>query len=361
MEHSPGYQTFYVFLINDVIENLIKLKLDVPKYLIDIQKALISSCTYFIQPNLTHIQFGDTKGGTKPIDDFKVQLDRFKRLMNDSNGFQELDYVLSKGSIGTTPKNTDIVYKDGGYAIFRDGWYDTMNFENQIMAAFKANNFSWTHYHRDDTTFSIFGYGREIVVDAGHYNFNRKDSLTFYQYSAYAHNVLLIDDENFRPSKKNFGRSKIIDYEIGDSTSWVKASHPHYKGFKIKNQTRTFIFKKPNKFVVTDNLDSKNQHEYKQIIHFHPDYIVMKQLDAYSCLISTKKTNDPEVIVRSDNPCTFNVSRGILNKDKIQGWYFPDANVVNDCIALEVIFKDQSPGTKTFTTEIEIIAPTKLN
>ena len=324
LEHSPGYQSYYINLLNSTIKEFINSGVEVPDYLIQTQEKMILALTHLSQPNLTYPQFGVTDN--KSIKGTYNLLQEFKSLNISKVDFSTVEYVLSQGKKGSPPEKLDEVYEDAGFASFRFRWSDSLSFSNDITAHYACNFHSWTHYHRSEGNFEIYGYGTEIIVDAGHYNFDKKNPYTYYSYQAPAHNVLLVNNTNYRPHAKYFGDSKIVDMFKNGELSYVKSVHPHFKKIGINQVFRYFGKKQKKYFFLIDSLYSKDTtNSYQQLFHFAPQFDQIDTLNRHFVIVSSSKTNQPKLILYFAHEVKqFDIVNG--DSKNIQGWYFPEAN-----------------------------------
>ena len=150
LEHSPGYQIFYISLINKVIEKLIEKKLKIPDFLIHSQDKLFLASIYFLQGNGTLVQFGDT-GNAYVLGGLKNLLDKYTSFGVSSADFSSMMYFLTKGNKGDPPKERVKIFENAGYATFINEWKP--KFKDNVFGHFSCNFHSWTHYHRAEGTF----------------------------------------------------------------------------------------------------------------------------------------------------------------------------------------------------------------
>ena len=306
IENSPSYHMLYkqIGAIEDIYNNIGK---DFPKKLLIIQKKASFNLKYMIQPNNTFAQFGDTKNT------------KVTKSYDNTNKFLK-----------------DIVYKKSGYAYFRN--------KDFVHLSFTCNNLSSIHYHKDELSFSLFGYGSEIIVDSGLYNYNYSDPLNKYRYSAFGHNVLIVDNKDYKVKSFN-GSSQIIDFNIVDDYSWVKGTHTNYKYLGVNKQFRTIIYYKPNSIFIIDSINTNKSNNLKQLFHFHPDFDLIKQLKDGSFLIQSSLENKPKLLIKPFSQIyNFKIKKGVNSRNEVQGWYFPSVNKIIANNVLEILYEKNIPG-----------------
>lgn len=118
------------------------------------------------------------------------------------------------------------------------------------------------HYHRDEATFELYGYGTELVVDTGKHNHDYEDPRTIYQYSVEGHNIVVVDESTY---ERQPGRPRIH----GHGDGWVQAIPDNYTARGV-DQVRSFAYARPETFVVIDHMTASERHRYDQHVHIAP-------------------------------------------------------------------------------------------
>lgn len=365
VENSPDYH----FMMTDFLYQILLVfeETGVDAQHCDELRELFSRAyegiAWFLQPNGTFVQFGDTSNASERainlIFDFDKRYDSLAALCPQ---IDQVIFAATGGKQGSKPDVSDRVFPDSGYAVFRDRWHESDSHSDMIVGHLTSSNRSIVHYHEDELSFSLYGYGTEIIVDAGLYNYegNRyTPPLNRYRYSTFSHNVLVIDGEGYDSARngKVDGSSAIVDHEIGVDRSWVRATHGHYARLGVLNQFRTFVHEKPNRFLVYDEFVSESPHQLMRLLHFHPAFSVFERVSDHEMLVSSTDRKQPRVIVSFHEPVDrVEVTRGVLG-EKIQGWHFPRYNAKDACSVME-IHSRSDPGKVRVGMTI-IILPTR--
>jgi hypothetical protein len=358
LEHSPGYQNFYLKLLLDVVESFLNSDLEVPEYLINSVDNMFMAIPYLLQPNKTYPQFGDTPNSQI------YNKDMLENYINLNITDADLAYLIEffKNSTSSEEYFQKIKIFDGaGYAAFRSNW-STAEPEKDIMAHFSCNFFSWTHYHRSENTFELYGYGTEIIVDAGHHNFNRNDPYTSFSYQSYAHNVLLVNNQNYKPNEKYFGASKIDDHFINnEGLSWVKGNHPHYRHLNIEKVYRYFGMDDQSLFYLKDSLSSPNsKYTYQQLFTLRPEFENVEKLENDLILASSNNSNFPGLAIYPFiSNFTLSIKNGI-NKEQIMGWYFERKNHKSPTNTIVLDYRDLGHNVE-LPVIMEVIPPSEVH
>jgi hypothetical protein len=169
--------------------------------------------------------------------------------------------VISRGAAGSPPRGLDQVYELAGYAAFRSGWD-----RDAITGHFSCNHLGAAHYHRDETTFELYGHGAELVVDAGKFDYDHDGANWKYQTDVYAHNVLIVDGASYYPPEG----PHIVAHGGDDTTVWVQGTHAGYRDRGVSSQVRTFAYARPDSFAIIDSVRAGGHHDYAQHFHLAP-------------------------------------------------------------------------------------------
>lgn len=365
MENSPDYH----FMMTDFLYQILLVfeETGVDAEHCDELRELFSRAyegiAWFLQPNGTFVQFGDTSNAVERIVNLIFDFDnRYDSLAALCPQIDQVVFAVTAGKTGRQPDVSDRVFPDSGYAVFRDRWHERDSYSDMIVGHMTCNNRSIVHYHEDELSFSLYGYGTEIILDAGLYNYEGSrfsPPLNRYRYSTFSHNVMVVDGEGYDSARngKMDASSAIVDYEIGADRSWVRATHGHYARLGVLNQFRTFVHEKPNRFLVYDEFVSKSEHQLMRLLHFHPVFSVFERVSDHEMLVSSTDPNQPTVIVSfHESVDRVEVKRGVLDEE-IQGWHFPRYNAKDACSVME-IHSRSDPGKVRVGMTITIL-PTR--
>jgi hypothetical protein len=315
VENSPAYHLLFTEITLEVIGLMLEAGLPVDSSLLEAPPRMAGVLARLLQPNLTFAQLGDTENLL--VGDQCISLvERIRDANSSGPGADELEWVVTRGVAGTTPSELDTVYSESGYAVFRDSWESGAE---AIAAHFTCRRLSRVHYHPDETGFTLYGFGRELIVDPGLLSYQRSDQLTLYSRSVRAHNVLVVDDLDHEAK----GESQIEDYGLSDSLSWVRGSHSHYRDIGISRLARTFAHSKPNVFLVVDHLESEASHQLTQRLQLHPELTLLERPSPNLLVLGAPGPGEPTLLVTTLPGATIELRRGERSDDGIYGWWFP--------------------------------------
>lgn len=190
--------------------------------------------------------------------------------------------------------------------------------------AIKSGHMIETHRHKDDLSYLWSESGIDIVVDAGKYAYI-KDKYRTYIKSAKAHNTL-----SFKKHYTSKGVKKEKEYDfIADN------SLPHYKKTsygislkfekKLENSEITLIrniYFCPGSWLVISNsiIGSDDSIEYKDYVHFSPEYIWSTSSYIDRNYYLSNKSGDIYVNIASKDYLNTAISEGGESKTMINGF-----------------------------------------
>lgn len=238
-ENSPEYHVLNMNLFLDFI-SIIENFSDHPNQ--QYVKTYEKMKTYLVQvlkPDLTYPFQGDTYPSGKPF--------QFSEKYPDSR----FDYLESKGIKGNRPKETDIVFKEAGYAILRDKWREEGEFEKMTYINFISGNPSRVHKHSDNLSFFLYANGEDLLIDPGNWGYSKNDTVSYLR-STMAHNTFLINNLNIK--KFPVGSSKIIENKLEENYSLIRGV---FSPNPYQIYYRTLLYIKPNILILDDQVFSE--------------------------------------------------------------------------------------------------------
>ncbi|WP_171016674.1 alginate lyase family protein [Pseudalkalibacillus caeni] len=257
-EHSPDYVYilidrliyFYMFLKNHGIEDNQELKERI--------EGILHFFQYVLQPD----------GSIPPIGDSEARQVNLQHHYDIGlYGLKALEQFLEKRFRErykvTLPLEN--VFPEGGYAVFRNKWpYDV----NTVQMLFSASFHSRVHKHHDDLSFTLFGSGHPLLIDAGKYNYDYESPERKFVVSNKAHNTVTVDEANTDISRLNIGKSGLSTYGLHNDVSYAAGFHCLYPGVSHR---RIFIYLKPWDIIIFDDVRGyKDDHLFDQYFHLHP-------------------------------------------------------------------------------------------
>lgn len=328
-EHSPSYNQLIASSIN-AYANYFEKRGDISfeNYLRGLYMLMSDYATYVIKPDGTLPKIGDTFEKDRPNTSLWLENEQYQ-------------YAASGGVKGTTPVKQDVVYPDGGYAIFRDGWSSKANTYVHITAAYHTDY----HKHSDDLSVYIYHDG-DVVTEAGPNGYDYHSPFTEYAYSSFAHNTLIVDNNGLPRVDGKYNKTRIIDYQLTKNSPSVTGKNDRYDGV---SHTRNLIYEKElNEIIVSDTIASNQSHNYKLLWHLAKDVKPIIQGNLVKLYRDDKEIM--EVELSSNQPLSISAVRG--QENPVLGWYFNDVNSYDPTYVITV---DTNSKNANITTKFKLI------
>ncbi|WP_404347892.1 heparinase II/III family protein [Sutcliffiella horikoshii] len=328
-EHSPSYHMLVASNIKKLALWLGDLDNNIAKDFMVIYNKSEDFAINIIRPDGTFPPTCDTESKL-------VKSSSYKNLYS-SQGYE---YAVYSGKKGTAPNETDKVFKNSGYAIFRDDW---LKKEKGTYVLFTAAYNADYHKHSDDLNLTIFS-GEEIITEAGPNGYNYKDPFTKYAYSSFAHNTLIVDGAGLPRTDGNYDKVKLIDYSITKSEVEATGVNLRYQGVKHK---RNVNYKKTKQIVtVCDHVLSNDRHKYQFLWHVAPGMNVERKTEnSFEILKEGKRKM--EVSFTSDSSKIKVRTMSGQTKPKVSGWRFPLMETKQPSTTIEITLDGQTIDFKT--------------
>lgn len=336
LEHSPGYHSDIMVRLQSLERQLRTFDIEYELDLDALQSRMARFLGITVQPNGRLAPVGDTR---------PMELESSSAWDHEA-AFPWLEYYLTEGGSGVL-HDTVAVYPDEGYAVIRDFDDGAVPFRESLYLFFTAAANDVTgrrgHKHADDLSFILSYRGYEFVIDAGLYGYER-DRHRDYVVSSRAHNVVLIDGQNF-----SGWDSGIEAFEASSNYTMIRASHRNHPGFE---HTRWIVHLPPTKFLLVDDLrpdlsdpPARRDHTFEQLFHFGAAIAVEADGDdggiTATAALSEGNTDCPQLrITQLHGAVDAHVATG--QRQPMLGWHSPDVGVLEPSPA--VSFTTAGPG-----------------
>jgi hypothetical protein len=226
LEHSSAYQ----FSITNLVSRLADHVQEMPK-LGTLRDALRKTAAWHVTPGGRLVQLGDTDDVPAP----KWAQQAASRLHGINALFE------------------------AGQAFVRDGG---------SYLAVSAGHHSSAHKHADDMGFVLIEGGKVVVGDAGRWGYYEEPD-RLYARSAFAHNVLTVDEQDFRWRESEPYGSGLLAAGEGDGWYAVLTTNPLCKQ-QGTNHRRLLLYRPAELLVIMDAVRAEEQHDYTRRFHFGP-------------------------------------------------------------------------------------------
>jgi len=335
LEQSPSYHWLVLDKLAEVVGFLRANGQTVPQTLTDGVSRAAAVWPYLVRGDNTVPTVGDSD--TVRVNGWRAA------LSSDFRG--PLPAVADSTAPDPRPDGAHFLLSfAAGYAVFTAYNPGTDNPRPDTHALFKCNSFQFAHFHYDALSFTLYGLGRDWIVDSGKYNYEEKTPERRYMRSARAHNGVLVDEADF-----GLNPITLVDYGRNDIGDWVAARHQ----LPQANHTRTFEFVSPTSVWLTDALESTDgkPHTYTQLFHVAPG-LKVEQVGS-SRLQLTAPNGDFCLLDQLAPVGEWHVITG-QKEPYYQGWYSPDFNKLEPIPTL--CFTSVQPSkVLTFATRVSLL------
>lgn len=258
LEHSPSYHEVIAGYVKSVGTTILNFgDEDKASIFLNIYENMATYATHVIKPD-----------GHWPLisDTYEVDNPPYSGIWEDNPEYQ---YAVSSGAVGGKPNETNMVFPEAGYAIFRDSW---SNGVDGTYVFFIASYHTSYHKHSDDLSLWIYSNGEDIINESGPYSYLLTESTTKYAYSSYAHNTLIVDDEGLPRVDEKFEKTYMKEYNLtNEILPQATSVNERYDGVR---QERTVKYDKTDQIIhVEDVIEGKENHNYKFLWHLAPEVI----------------------------------------------------------------------------------------
>jgi Heparinase II/III-like protein/Heparinase II/III N-terminus len=326
-EHSPSYHMLVVSNIRRLIGWMKEIDSNLTTDFQSIYLQAEEFAKYIIRPDGILPQICDTEPK-------EVKKSSYRSLFDSP----EYLFSVTSGQKGKPPRENGKVFKEAGYAVFRDDW---MKKKGTTYVLFTAAYNADYHKHSDDLNLYIYSNG-EVITEAGPNGYNYKDPFTKYAYSSFAHNTLIVDGKGLPRTDGTYDKVYMSDYKISDEENEATGINLRYDGVSHK---RKVSYKSKEQLIVSsDAITSDTEHEYKLLWHTAPD--IKTKVNGNFINLFRKDKKIMEIEIKTSSNFEIKLNSGIV-KPKVQGWYFPKMEDKKPLTTIEVILKGSSINVDT--------------
>lgn len=198
---------------------------------------------------------------------------------------------------------------EAGLAFVRDG---------DSYLAVTAAYHGPAHKHCDDGGFLLVEGGRVVLGDAGRWGYYEDEADRVYARSAAAHNVLLVDWEDFDwRGAEPYGSG--LD-AVGEAEGWcaIGLENPLLERQGVQHR-RVFFYRPGRALVICDRTRSEVEHQYVRHLHFGPGLELEPE---GSHTIAIAGLGAPAMITELSRRTEYSISRGMEESPHL-GWTYP--------------------------------------
>ncbi len=312
-ELAPSYHLYCLSRFQKAFDLAADAHLDIPDAFGNRLESMYEFLMWICKPNGTVPAFSDSKSNSVN-----------RVLLDGANTFDRKDfrYVASGGEEGTAPPETSHILPWSGYAVMRSGWDD-----QALYLCFDGGPLGTNHQHDDKLSFVLSAYGSDFMVDPGPYLYTR-DRWRQYALSTEAHSTILIDGEGQnRLSLERELEALETPEPIWQSNSQFDYTNSIYdSGYGDAEipvpHKRHILFRKPDYWIIVDEVDGEGEHLIESLFHFSPD---VETTTGKNFSVRGKHKQGPSLLVQ---PCPVPGLEAVIiegiEEPSVQGWYLPD-------------------------------------
>ncbi|RWZ59152.1 alginate lyase family protein [Halobacillus fulvus] len=325
-EHSPSYHLLVTSNLKKIIEWFGGIAPDIIQEFSSLYSKTETFSTAMIKPDGYLPSIGDTEA-------VKVLKTGYRSLYTS----EEYLYAVTGGKQGLPPEQTDFVFQDAGYAIFRNDWSKK---EEDTYVLFSAAYHGDYHKHSDDLNVLIYSDGN-LLTDAGPNGYNYKDPFTEYAYSSFAHNTLLVDGKGLPRVDKQEEKVYMDSYHLSPDESSASGVNSRFED--VTHQRTVKYNKIEESILVEDSVESPNRHDYTFLWHLSSDLDIHVRDKIVEAFRDDKKV--AEIEFSSESQLILKHKTGEVEPD-IQGWSFPKMETKEESTVIEVHLNGKSTSCK---------------
>lgn len=355
VEVSVDYSKFLANMAQMIVKHANALNIDLKDYLdeetIHQMKGYALNLMKYTNPIFGGWQHGhDTYYSSKA--------NGYSGVLSFNQDDENLRWYVSNRAQGKEPEKKSYIFDHSKKVVLRSDWT-----ENAVSLQTNANGGNLrSHGQNDDLAVNVFAYGRPLLMESTHLNYQYHESATGWLLSSKAVNAVEINNV----TQKGAYSTDVVDKwgerilasaggvpgeidrsvsELNDMYDFVRSESYGYKNHKYLDDDfimlRDILFVSPKYFIVTDYLEPVNDKEteniYKQYWHSFPKANI-QMLDKSFRTNFQGEANIYVAPVEQSIPITENLLEG----------YWADGWVANT--AKYVRYDKKASGITTFNT-----------
>lgn len=246
----------------------------------------------------------------------------------------DFSFIGSGGSRGEEPEDSSVRFRNAGLYVMRSDWSTKANY-----LLFDAAPYGGPHGHEDRLSIEVSANGVPIVVDSGSYTYAPEDPYRNYFVGSYSHNTVLVDGKsqvrrwNKECLEPKAGEKETAAWLSNAAFDFVSASYEDGYGVldltyvdlgtAVRNVShrRRVLFLKPDYWLVIDELDSAESHEYSFLFHAAPG--VSSSIRRSDVLLADEASGAGlRILPLGQAALATSVEKG--SESPIQGWFSVD-------------------------------------
>jgi hypothetical protein len=346
VENSPAYHLFVFKVFMGIIEDypaeaLGELRENFARF----SAKALDFATRILRPDGLLPPIGDTEQ--------LATSDSYHEFFAESPAYQNFQYAHSKGKKGVVPSAINRVYPLSGYAVFRDKWHSTIEYEQAFHIIVKVGCSSRYHHQQDEGHVSVFAGGEDWLIDSGLFNYNNKDPLRKYMRSRAAHNVPLISHCSYSEDFEHRLRAwQVTSYDEAPQRPFVEMKlevmPPVVHERRVDFDSQTQVLEVRDVVFADDNQSRNINFQW----HFPKDKSIL--IEGNTVLVNSPKGNRLRINFDGEAPDRLLVVSG-RKDDRVFSCISYKANHWEPSQLLQVIYQERKALTVTTRMNFEIL------
>ncbi|MFP4027761.1 MAG: alginate lyase family protein [Candidatus Brocadiia bacterium] len=253
--------------------------------------------------------------GTLPMNNRSDRSDATRRVLKADSHYNRPDwtYVVTNGEKGEKPEGLPSRFMPwAGQLISRSDWD-----ENAHWSFFDVGPAGHGWVHADKLHLSVHAFGRDFLVDAGRFWYERDKWSRFAGHSR-AHNVILVDGKGQELGPRRAEKPHSL-HSVTSSFDFAMGSVDHFEDLEGDvEHTRCLVYLRGTGWLVVDHIQTDRARDLSPLWHFNPDC----EVETDGADIVTADPGNPNLRVTPVGPVDWDVEfiRG-QEEPQVQGWY----------------------------------------
>lgn len=169
------------------------------------------------------------------------------------------NHILFSTRSDSTQEIRSYYYKDEGYIILKN---------NDFHLFIRIGDIVKNHKHADDLSFTLF-WNQDIFIDPGIYNYD-KGTIRDYLKSSYAHNNIVLNDENYHYLTSTRNEIYLDTFEENEKFFYIRLVNKAYDFSIIKRSF--YILKCDYSIIIVDNISTPFSVKNTQTFNLSPSF-----------------------------------------------------------------------------------------
>lgn len=278
-EQSPQYHSEVLHCYMDYLLLTRNNQLEPDSAIVQTVKNMLQANLYIAKPNHHQPMQGDSDDndlretlttGAILFEDAELKFGGLPELSFDHLWMFGMEAVVLYGKLDSKePEHTSRAFVHTGNFVMRSGWS-----EQDTYLYFHCGFLGGGHGHADMLHFELHAFGRDLLVDAGRYNYGDHTPLRRELKQCSAHNTTMVDGEDFTEYIDSWTNGRIAEprdvfWQSEPGFDYVQGSHTGYQHLPDPvTPLRRILFIKPDLWLICDSFECTDVHTFEQHFHF---------------------------------------------------------------------------------------------